>query len=479
MEAIIYLAIGAYLFYHEFTRPKKAAIDFQRMFLAFFFLYYVLPGILIGGLRMFNVEIDNRYPVFDEENLEAPLAILLFLVSSIAGFSTNLSNRVSWAPIVVRQQSQMLHTYILCGFICIGLAGFWLTSIPFGGPIGLIRSAWTLRHTINPEGGADDAGGGIYLGIGNRLMPITVIAFNIAFSMFLYSRGGLQRTSVLLVFGFSIAVSLLTIAGQMSRGLVITTMLYPLILYCNYRGKINTQLFLVGIPAALFFILFGKPIFASIAAAFEGREAFISTYTTHSAEVQLASAFDAFVEIMQNFTHRIASTIVAIREFGGNPDQIRGIADILNVPFSWIAPFVGQEKPESVTDLNTILMLGSLHKFVPPGVVAYSFYSFWWLGPLLYGYAYGYIANLVEEIHLRNWDRHFWVPGFYSFFAMYFGFGWLGFEPRTVANGLFSLGPVLFAFRFLLVRVKRSSEVQASDEVLVEGEDEQHEPSPA
>jgi len=452
MSLILYILLGIGIVIYQILRRKRMTLDFLTVFLFFFSLYYVLPGVVYNWIHMYGGAAEYPYPTYNNPNLLTPIVIILFFISAMLGFNVNLHNRIRWAPVIVGEKSFYLQYSFLFVCVCIAFLGLFLNAMGFGGFMAMIRGTWEFRHTT-----AEDAGmanmtqsGGFLIAIGRRLLPWINIAGVVAFGYFLYSRSGSKKALLVLLLGFALFVYFINVLSILSRGLVLTTVFVFMIVYFNYIKRLSIKWVTIFGGFGLWFLLFGKIVFKSAASLEHGLGAFLDSLSTGLASLTFESQLEQFIQITANFSHRIASTQTAIVNVGSDLSAIRHFQDFYNTFYAWVAPFIGRSQPLAITDINTLYMVGSLYTQIPPGVVALSFYSLWWIGPIFYGFLYGYFANVTEEILLRNFYRHPWMPGLYAYFAMYFGFGMLGLEPRSFFNMIFTLLPFLLGYRFLV-----------------------------
>lgn len=144
---------------------------------------------------------------------------------------------------------------------------------------------------------------------------------------------------------------------------------------------------------SVFFIQFGKQLFLSFSNILEGEK--ISSVVA----VNQKSFIDAFLGYFAHRTYSIETALIYIRD----TNNLYWFKDNFNSLFFLIPErLTGISKPDSISFLNTQLIMGEYDSTVPPGILAYGVYSMWIPGMFMVAMFYGMVFAYLDKIYLRN-----------------------------------------------------------------------------
>lgn len=447
MTFIAYIFLLIFTVVVFFCRERRTSIDFQTATIGFFGLYYVMPGLYYSFYYLLGID-KAPYPSYQTLSVFEPILASMFLAALFAGFWLSSSSRPSKRIVLTARNPVMIERiFMLIGSVMV-LAAFLGMASRFGGISSMFTQVWEFKHvTIEDTGYGDLTGSdGIIISLSRRLMPFSKFVLLIAVSCALLRKSGNNKMNWLFV-GLGVAASMMEFGTKLSRGVLVLIVLMPLILYLNIKRRALTmQTVMFGVFFAIV-LLFGKAAFSATSALAGGWSAFTEKLEQNMSNTGLEEMQTVADSFVWNFSHRIASTVVAREYVSEDLTNVRHIEDFYNIPLAYVGPFMGVSQPPTITDLNTLLMFGSNFTNVPPGTVAFSVYSFWMIGPAVYGLLFGLLFGTIEKFLIGNWNTTPVIPALHCYGVLFCANTVIGFEPRSMMASLPILVIVVIFFR--------------------------------
>ena len=226
------------------------------------------------------------------------------------------------------------------------------------------------------------------------LMPIGVFPF-LYYGHQLILRKGFYNLIMFIISSGIVFLAFLLMSGR--TRIVMYLFAFMLMYFLISKERINFKklcsyvliFFLSG-----FFIQFGKKFFLYFSNIVEEEK--ISFIVSNPEQETVFESFFSY------FTHRTYS-IEAALTYVSDTNNLYWFKDNLNM-FLFLIPerLTGISKPDSISFLNTQLIMGEYDSTVPPGILAYGVYSLWIPGMFLSALCYGIVFSYLDKYYLVN-----------------------------------------------------------------------------
>lgn len=365
------------------------SLKFHKYNIGLYFLnmvYLFIYG-LSGFFSYYSLEGDQlAYTSFSREGSTFIITQILVFISyifSILGyfFVIKLKERTVHSSFFVEKD------IAISSFISMLLCFFFVLIYisQYGGLFNALASAAIIRSGFVEQEAK--------LTFVKYLMPIGVFPF-LYYGQQLILKKGIVNF-VLFVSSFSIVFLAFLLMGGRTR-IVMYLLAFMLMYFLISKNAINLKK--LGVYSAItflsvFFIQFGKQLFLSFSNILEGEK--ISSVVA----VNQKSFIDAFLGYFAHRTYSIETALIYIRD----TNNLYWFKDNFNSLFFLIPErLTGISKPDSISFLNTQLIMGEYDSTVPPGILAYGVYSMWIPGMFMVAMFYGMVFAYLDKIYLRN-----------------------------------------------------------------------------
>lgn len=398
----------------------------------FMFIYSIVPLIIYLYPHEFRSEISNVFienSLFFKANSILLVAFAVYFYSSIRLFAAKGVNTKRKRQVDVNLYFQRKLFYISVLFLTIGCLSLFLYANIYGGLNNLVRNSANIRAGNTAESSILFVRRFILFGTTSSWMLLSLI------------KNGYKTKSIKFLFMISITVvginSFVTAGRQ-------ALLMNIIILFYIYVGSSKRKLsdyvkdirFLFLLVFSVFFILYGKNIFAFL------------TYGSN-----MVSEKNVFFDLVGEFAHPYTSLLTSI-EYIDDSMQLRGIVDIFHGLVTILPErLLGIRAGQSVSFLNTSLIFYRNEGFYPPGMIAYFYYSFWFVGVFLGTYIYSLASNYFIKLCYKYSKVHLVFRGFYVFFIISFSQYIMSGDPRVYMSSSF----MYYAIFFIVIVIMKGS----------------------
>ena len=444
MLSIAYLGLIVFIVVFEATRKKETLFDFLSLFHLFFILLYPLPGFFLtslgGNFEAFVPHL-TRLTIYDvQHTVEVPIAIFLTYFLVISGyFSPSVVKYASIVTIIPRSTRRFW--LITCFILGLGISSILIYANQYGGLVQAIADANFIRSgTV--EGQA--------LGFFIRLVYFNFFAAYLIASWLFINRNRSRNLIVWLLFVAAIAGSLVSALLVSARATMIIAIGNFYLAYILYRRKLALPILIPLLVGMVFFIVYGKILFYSLSGLTEGGYIeFVMRFRQAANESNDQSSFVS--SIVGVFSYGFTSLYIAVQEHY----SIRLLGDWIYGIGSFLPDrLLNTNIPDTVSTDNTKFLIGHNEYEIPAGFIAACWYSWSWVGVVIYSFAYGWIGRYIQIILYRHLYKIFWVPFLYVSLAQ----AWSDFlasgDPRIFLQANFWVLASLF---FILIMAAKIS----------------------
>jgi hypothetical protein len=439
MLALVYLILSFIIAFLEITRKKETLMDFLTLFNIYYFLFYVLPGLILAIDLKNAITLDHWSNMrFNTNNVETAFAIFIGYLLIVASFYSKLARKYGQNIVIKFRQSSIIYIYAI--FLCLfAMLALYITTLPLGGIFAAIAKSSAFRA------GEESSGD---FGFFTRFLSAATFACYILLAYYVstknYTQGRFPKLFWFIVSFITAFTGFLTKAGRFN---IIAFLFGFYQIYILRNKKIPWITSIIFIITMSLFLLYGKPLFASLSALPDGLDAVIERFNELNTSGN-REGFD-FYEFMNNFYYPLFSLDTALTKDGY---ELRWFSDII-YGFLSLIPKVflgGVKSPPSILYYNSVYILGPFDSegaSVPTGILAFGIYSMWWPGLVIICLFYGWIGGLLQTILNKYLNSIFWMPHFYTIVAQQWAI-FMTADPETFLQSQFML---LISCCFLLL----------------------------
>jgi hypothetical protein len=374
LTAFALLTVGIFAF--EIARQiKHIKLDGLAIINASFLITYSYTGLLFFS----NPE---NVPYAYQEDIKITVALLCFIsyCSTISGYTIGrIGTRHSHSS---PQHSE--HSIAAGGVItfAIGFISTYMYSQSYGGLMNSIIYAAAIR-----AGYGEDllVAEGNYLFFKNLIpllqyLPIILIGRYIA--------NPNKRTLIWFLATFSLAVfGLFLMSG---RGRIVIFII--LLIVCSSNHKTPKKHATPSRSISIIILIFALDLFISY-----GKQIFNLFYSDDNSlsAIIAQQEYIPFRLFSEYYEHRVHSIIIALNDTRFSPTLFY---DALAIPL-YVIPsrITGITAPDSISYINTFLQTGFWDSMIPPGMVAYGFYSLGIAGVIITSFAFGLFPGIFDK----------------------------------------------------------------------------------
>lgn len=407
--SILYILFGILIVLVEFLRKRERIFDFLTLANGYFMLVYIItPLYFLLTLESHYGSIYNS-KVFFTSFFAYSLMVLGWRIHGssykIQSYNLSTQNKIHFD----------LKIYRILFFTLIGMS--ILTLVYFFGLGGLqkaLSSGALMRYAFEET----QIGNFSYLA---RVVAMVPLIGGFYFYFILEPPKFKNLNNIKILFFISIIVSLLRILVGASRGAFLNLFLMQLLIYLKIRNTINVRATVVMSLLIVIFVMYGKQVFFATATMISGgdfSEAFsYMSYTRGTSD-------KAGVElILREYQHVIHSLNAAFTNAGVNisytyfNDWFWSVLRVIPQKITQI--FI--DRPDTISFINTGILINRLETSIPPGIVASFYYSLGNFGVILGMFLYGYYGRKLNNnlLALSKVDAIYYVP--FTFLAFVYG----------------------------------------------------------
>ncbi|QFT90854.1 hypothetical protein FIU87_19590 [Bacillus sp. THAF10] len=403
--AFFYFVIMLLIISFEIIRRKKFKFDPLSFFNGYFIIYYILPAI-INNTPFLNHK--NRYYSF-VGNVEASIYGLLVVTTSylmvVSGFYFTLKLKSKWKNIRVTLKNEEKFVKLIASlFLILSLGSLLAYTSIFGGLFEVISNANSIRDQsyegLNEENSS------------NAFVKRFIIAAN--YSTFLLAGYvvGIKRTNktIKIIFIISLVSSIFWFLIHAGRGALILFIIT--LIFGSLRAKVNTDYrinlkqseltkkVIFTVIIGFIIINYARPFFMSLSMLKYGLSAVYNAFIDYSSSGRYSiTGMEDVIRVFSNNTeYKYISTEVAINVVNSGIHQMSFFGDFAGAFISVIpSSFLWFSKPSSIEYFNTIYIMGGHYTQIPPGGIAYGYYSLSILGVIIFSFITGMLGGKIEK----------------------------------------------------------------------------------
>lgn len=366
----------------EFTRKKTFIFDGLFFFHVWFIMSYVLSPFLINN---FGENFTN--PLFyvrtNLGDIIPILIILVFYTCFLLGYHLRI-NKKKFKTIMLVENKKSKNFIIFLALIIVSTISILGFIGKYGGIENVIENVNTIR------GGQTERN---TLGAFLNLFTVYInYAVWLGFAMILLFRKNkikIKRSFIFLV----ILILIISISWGLMRGsrgglLQIFLMMYLIAVFIN--EKFHIKYILSFIFLGFIVLLYGKDFFYVLSIDLK------ATFIHLKESFNNSDMFEKVSKVLQNFSYPYMSLNMSL-DLVGNEISVRWFKDI---PYSIIFYFqiFGYDAPTTITYINTYFALGRYESNIPPGLMAFLWYSLKLPGVIIGGIVFGYFLRVINQL---------------------------------------------------------------------------------
>ena len=446
MSILFPLVMMTFIIVFEIRRKKVLKFDFLSIFHIFFIIYY--PVSLFALDVNNDVKLRSIQPGIEVEYWKTALAITIAYFSLIVGFYSTLARSLAKRVCITNRKSLSSNIFFICFIILVSFFSAWIYSQPFGGLLKVIQLAHAIRGA--------EVEGSLTLDFFRRFIIGFQISTLFIFAILCNSYKKRLKSVIYVILLLSIIGCLFSFIQHAGRGNIISFFLLFYLTYVLYKQSYSFKWIIPILLLGCCIVIFGKPFFGSLGYLSIGFDEFKINLTdniTRSFQLKIASNL-LIVDLLKAFTHRIISLQTALGVVSEDISRLRWFVDIPYGIISLIpSRLTGIYNPPTIIAYNTYYISGVFETTVPPGWIAFGYYSLSWPGLFIAGFFYGFIGRYLQTVILQNYKKTFWMPVAFVVTSWMWGYGMQGGEPRLFLQCYFMFFVVLIYFFFISSRI--------------------------
>jgi hypothetical protein len=281
-------------------------------------------------------------------------------------------------------------------------------------------------------------------GFVQRFFPLNSILLYYLFYKVVLEKSQQYRKILTFFLMISALFTLLTMAIYSSRGFVIFELVGLYILTAIYHKNYYLKYLIPSMLAAFVVIKYGNPITNSLSDFTKyGFEEFVNAVMSR-VEVQAHEG----KSIISNFTHPIVS-LEASLQLSGVSVEYRYFKDIWFAFLSLLPnQLLGIKDPQSLMQLNTLILQGKEVDQILPGALGFFSYSLNVVGVFIGSFVYGIFGAYLYKLFIQFYKSSKTSLIYIYFITLTFGYFVFRGTPTNVVQEKFMLMVVLFLIFF-------------------------------
>ncbi|ABW29805.1 hypothetical protein [Acaryochloris marina] len=403
MILLAYLGLVIFIVIFELIRDKQTLIDFLSFFNVLFCLAFPLPGIflLLSEHSNLNTSI-LKGTTINLNSFQVPLLIFLTYFFVAIGFhldsATNSANRIY---IKEKNSGHFVFTYALI-LLLISFSSIVVYSVQNGGLINAISNASLLRSTVieTPQ-----------FSLVKRFFLLSFMGSFLISSILFNDKSKGRSIQLLIIFIFSISISLLSFFLIATRANVLRYLLTFYLVYSIRKGKHSLGVVIFFITLLAIISSYGKEIFGSLIYLSDGIDAVTDNFQ-NSVDANIQSESDP-----SNVLDEFSAPFFSIFAATNSTYELRLLSDW----FYGLASFLPDriyEAPPTVSYYNTNFLVNTDKYEIPSGFISSCLYSMSWPGLIIFSLSYGWIGRFIQQVTYNHSLEIHWMQYIYVYSAL-------------------------------------------------------------
>jgi len=435
--SIFYSILSILVLFDLYYSYKRSGINYFFIIGIYYFISLILQGFF---LSIDNVEFDSHYTrIRIAQSSSSYLVFILisvfYLFFRIGYYSNNYKVPKLKTDFKLEDNAWKIELFTTCLFILSVL----IYASAHGGFSGMLRDAQIFRSGYGEYSKYDFFKRFFYIGqiswmfCLHRLVKNKISIINILYST--------------LIFLFNM-LALLSMAGRTN---IILFLVISFLIICD--GIISKKFIITSIVIFLIVVLFGDPLFVALKNIDDG-----VSITAIASDNNSSTIMNNFKNILFEFQHPYSSINAVIENYHDihlryGIDFIYAILNIVPEKIFFLGRF------ETVAYPNTQLLTGIYTSTIPPGILAFSIYSFGILGVVIMPFFFGKIISMIERLFLSKETNNFLLVSLYYITGFKLSGFILGGEPRVFLYSYFAIGLVVLVYYLLNKKIKKNVSV--------------------
>lgn len=415
--AIANLGLIIFMIFLEIVRKNTKKFDYLTLFNLIFLFSYPLPAFLLGvNLGTDHLSLDSKLYTGD---IKTTYAIFIGYFVVVIGYYTKSAEKAG-SNLLIKTTNHKKVIFLAIFLLLFSLLSIYIYGLQYGGIMVALAKTILIRQNLEESGS--------FVFFKNFMSFSYFASYLLASELFAKKVAKipnywLMKTSLAILFLLSVFISVLSSLLSSSRA----SLIYYLVgFYLAYILKARKIFSVSSIPIMLFifvFILYGKAILFSFTALPDGLDSVVSRFYDSMQDKQAESDNESLLyEVLANFAFPLDSLHGSLN----NDYDLRLFTDLINA-FTALIPerVFNIQKPPSISDHNTFIVLGNVDYSVPAGILAFGIYSFSWFGLIIVCFIYGWIGRYLQTALNKHIDNISWVAFIYILTALQ----WIDFIP--------------------------------------------------
>ncbi len=393
LDLLFYFLLGLIIIGFEISRKKYFIIDHITMFNFFFFLVYSFTPIslILRGTKLINDDMPYGVEYFGNNIFTSSIVFASYLFF-ILGYIFKSYETPKHTLVYTTMFNTKLVVKLLPFLYLFLFAIFYVYVSEFGGLSRAIELSEAYRS------GAIKFHRFAFV---ERFFPLNTILLYYLYYKVMLEKKDEHRFALIIYFMFSILFSTLIMAVYSSRGFIIFEVAGLYVVTAMYYRDYFIKYMIPAVIVALLVILYGKPLFNSIADLFKyGFDAFLNGFLNR---LELINQEEK--SIISNFTHPIVSLECSLAHSGFDVD-LRYFKDIWYAFFSLLPnELLGIKDPHLLMQLNTLLLQGQDVEQILPGILGFFSYQLQVIGVFIGAFLYGILGAYLYKVFIAFYEN--------------------------------------------------------------------------
>ena len=412
---LMYFVVIFSIILFDIYRKPKICYDFIRLFNIFFIILYPLQGAFFAFNHIFWMEGKKYKFDYGNEPIMVFGMILLSYIFVISGYF--ISNKIFKNRLYLNIKKNNISVFkwsLLFIFIFVLLVILYTSR--YGGLLNSFELAARLRS------GYVERDPFSFL---KRFFWFSNLAFLVSGSALMFIK---CNKKIYILFFLAIICNLVGAVLTAGRGAAVGPFLLLGIIYCYKVNKLIPFRLLVTIFSLILFVFIGDQLFDYIRKSIQG-----VNYDFGLVSVQ-EFILNAFCSFLANFQYAYVSLEAHFSHYSMLRDGVRlGVDFPLAILSLLPSKVLGISIPHTISFHNSFFVRGEYISTTPPGLIAFSLYSFSFPGIFLFPFLYGMIGNIITILARSAWNT-WWVKAGYGIVAFTWSIFHGNADPRVVLN---------------------------------------------
>lgn len=424
--SVFYSILSVLVLFDLYHSYKKSGINYFFITGVYYFISLILQGLF---LSLDNVEFDSQYTRIKIAQSSSSYLIFIlistfYLLFRIGYYSNKYKVPKLKTDFKLENNAWKIEIFTACLFI----SSVLIYASAHGGFTGMLRDAQIFRSGYGEYSKYDFFKRFFYIGqISWMFCLYRLIRQKISIVNILYS---------VMIFFFNV-LALLSMAGR--TNIILFLVISFLIIF---DGIISKKFIIVSGFIFLIVVIYGDPLFVALKNIDDGLS--IAAIANNKS----SSIMDSFKSLLFEFQHPYSSINAVIENYDDihvryGADFIYAILNIVPEKIFFLGRF------ETVAYPNTQLLTGIYDSTIPPGILAFSVYSFGIPGVVLMSFFSGKMLSIIERLFLSRKTKNFLLVSLYYITGFKLSGFILGGEPRVFVYSYFAIGLIVLLYYLL------------------------------